>query len=155
MDYAGKSLAIEKYSNGLFTRAAIIPFLADLQAMRKITGFLAHSANQFCSWCWLKKEDIERLDYKVWPKRTGAEVQIQSKAWHDAATHRARQELEKANGVRWTPLHDLVYWDPVNHIVLGVMHNTLEGILEHHLRILWGIGVPESITGQINADADD
>ena len=49
------------------------------------------------------------------------------------------------NGVRWSLLHRLPYWDPVKHVVLGFMHNWLEGILQHHLRILWRIGVPEEV----------
>jgi hypothetical protein len=28
----------------------------------------------------------------------------------------------------------------VKHVILGFMHNWLEGILQHHLRTLWGIG---------------
>ncbi len=34
----------------------------------------------------------------------------------------------------------LPYYDPVKHIVLGFMHNWLEGVLSDHLRIFWGIG---------------
>nr|GAT43797.1 predicted protein [Mycena chlorophos] len=38
------------------------------------------------------------------------------------------------------PLRKLQYRDPVRDIILGFMHNWLEGILEHQLRALWGIG---------------
>ncbi|KZV59036.1 hypothetical protein PENSPDRAFT_672638 [Peniophora sp. CONT] len=31
-------------------------------------------------------------------------------------------------------------WDPVAHVLLGYMQNWLEGILQHQLRDLWGIG---------------
>jgi hypothetical protein len=44
------------------------------------------------------------------------------------------------HGVRWSSLHRLDYRDPVNHTVLGMMHNWIEGILQHHARIKWGIG---------------
>ncbi len=37
-------------------------------------------------------------------------------------------------------LHRLSYWDPVKHVMLGYMHNWLEGVLMQHLRVLWGIG---------------
>ena len=48
-------------------------------------------------------------------------------------------------GVRWSLLHRLSYWDPVKHVILSFMHNWLEGILQHHLCILWHIGVPEEV----------
>jgi hypothetical protein len=34
-------------------------------------------------------------------------------------------------------------WDPVRHITLGFMHNWLEGVLQRHLRLFWGIGRPK------------
>jgi len=37
-------------------------------------------------------------------------------------------------------MHDLQYCDPVMHVLLGLMHNWLEGILAHQLHTLWGIG---------------
>ncbi|KAJ7050075.1 hypothetical protein C8F01DRAFT_1264340 [Mycena amicta] len=47
---------------------------------------------------------------------------------------------KERTGVRWTPMHDLLGWDPVKHVLLGWMHNWLEGVLNHHLRVRWGIG---------------
>ncbi|XP_006455800.1 hypothetical protein AGABI2DRAFT_153601 [Agaricus bisporus var. bisporus H97] len=57
--------------------------------------------------------------------------------WHQASTQKARKLLLEKNGIRWTPLHELFYRDPVQHTVLGVMHNWLEGILQHHTRVKW------------------
>jgi len=34
-----------------------------------------------------------------------------------------------------------LYHDPVQHTVLGIMHNWLEGILQHHIQLKWGIGI--------------
>ena len=37
-------------------------------------------------------------------------------------------------------MHCLPYWDPVDHTILGTLHNWEEGILKNHLHVLWGIG---------------
>ncbi|THV01355.1 hypothetical protein K435DRAFT_818072 [Dendrothele bispora CBS 962.96] len=112
---------------GTLIRVAVLPFIADLQAIRKITGFLGHSANLFCSWCICPNSDKE------------LEVREQTTRWQEQTTITARNRLATQNGVRWTPLHDLPYFDAVWHVVLGFMHNTLEGVLEDHLRQRWGI----------------
>jgi hypothetical protein len=52
--------------------------------------------------------------------------------------------LFSIHGVRWSSLNRLLYRDPVCHTVLGLMHNWIEGILQHHARKNWGIGVPSS-----------
>ncbi len=80
------------------------------------------------------------IDSSEWTLRTGEQVREQAARWKHADTLAEREHLEKTNGVRWTSLHRLPYWDPVKHVVLGFMHNWLEGILEDQLRILWGIG---------------
>ncbi|KAF8905481.1 hypothetical protein CPB84DRAFT_1844888 [Gymnopilus junonius] len=53
------------------------------------------------------------------------------------------QGAKPSKGVRWTSLHRLSYWDPVNHTILGFLHNWVEGILKYHLCTLWGIGHDE------------
>ncbi|THU79618.1 hypothetical protein K435DRAFT_823868 [Dendrothele bispora CBS 962.96] len=97
-----------------------------------ITGFLGHSANLFCS-------DKECLDLNKWRLRNAVEVREQTTRWQEQTTITGRNRLATQNGVRWTPLHDLPYFDAVWHVVLGFMHNTLEGVLEDHLWQRWGI----------------
>jgi hypothetical protein len=58
-------------------------------------------------------------------------------------TKASQNALQKTTGIWWTLLHNLLYWDPVKHVVLGFMHNWLEGVLQHHLCALWGIGQDE------------
>jgi len=72
--------------------------------------------------------------------RNGTEVLQQAQAWLNMTTKTERERQATATGVRWTSLHRLPYRDPVRHIILGFMHNWLEGILQHQLRKLWGIG---------------
>ncbi|EJD50201.1 hypothetical protein AURDEDRAFT_121833 [Auricularia subglabra TFB-10046 SS5] len=71
-------------------------------------------------------------------------VRQHAQEWLAATTIARREELRKQTGVRYSPLHRLPYWDPVHHLVLGFMHNTLEGVLAHHCRVLWGVGRKKS-----------
>jgi hypothetical protein len=54
------------------------------------------------------------------------------------------------SGVCWSALHELPYGDPVHHTILGTMHNWLEGVLQHHVCIRWGIGIVPSKTSEDN-----
>ncbi|THU85981.1 hypothetical protein K435DRAFT_822265 [Dendrothele bispora CBS 962.96] len=75
----------------------------------------------------------------IW-KISGFLGHTQALEWKNATTKAKKKQLATQNGVRWTALYDLPYWDPVAQIVLGFMHNSLEGILQQHLRQLWSIG---------------
>jgi hypothetical protein len=140
LDLPGKVLPTDRNPQGTAVAARLIPLLADLQAIRKVSGFVSHSAGLFCSFCKCHHNDIEDLDYHHWELRRGTEVHAQAQEWCNLVTIKAKTAMTKETGVRWTPLHDLPYWDPVQYIILGFMHNFLEGILQYHLRVLWGIG---------------
>lgn len=114
--------------------------IGDSPARTVISGFLGHSAIHFCAYCNCTSDNVDEVDSSSWTLRNGAEVREQALIWKATRKQEDRTELEKENGVRWTSLHRLPYWDPVKHSVLGFMHNWLEGVLEHHLRTLWGIG---------------
>ncbi|KAJ3527053.1 hypothetical protein NMY22_g9924 [Coprinellus aureogranulatus] len=77
--------------------------------------------------------------YDAW----GTQVRAAGEAWRTATTKVERKALVKKNGVRYSSLHQLPYLDPVLHVVLGVMHNWLEGVLQHHVRMKWGLGIPK------------
>ncbi|THU85338.1 hypothetical protein K435DRAFT_805975 [Dendrothele bispora CBS 962.96] len=139
----GVIMQTHRHPAGTLMRVAVLPFIADLQAIQKITGFLGTAANLFCSWCKCPNKDRECLDMHKWLLRSPAEVRQQTTVWRSETTIKGRNQLGTQNSVRWTPLYDLPYFDPVWHVVLGFMHNTLEGILEDHLRQLWRIGGKE------------
>ncbi|KAF8158937.1 hypothetical protein K438DRAFT_1776843 [Mycena galopus ATCC 62051] len=85
----------------------------------------------------------ENLDKKSWTKRTKEEVYQQARNWLNAKNITQQRELATAFGVRFCSLHKTGYWDPVKHIILGFLHNWLEGVLQHQLRQLWGVGRKE------------
>ncbi|MBW0495571.1 hypothetical protein O181_035286 [Austropuccinia psidii MF-1] len=46
---------------GTFTCVSIHTSIADLVAMRKLTGFISHSGNHFCNFCTIHKDQIEEI----------------------------------------------------------------------------------------------
>ena len=145
----GQDVPTSRHPNGVPVQAKIAPVIADLEGSRKVSGFLAHGATMFCSFCLCTKDQLEDLNMQSWQLRNGVQVRAQAEAWLNQTTKAGRNALAKSNGVRWTPLHRLPYWDPVKHVILGFMHNWLEGILQHHLRSLWRIGQDEDESQKI------
>lgn len=138
----GPGLEVPTFNNptGALVQVKVTPFIADLEASRKVSGFMDHAAIMFCAYCLCTHDQIERLDLYSWQLRDSAEVLQQAHAWFNASTKTAKETMQKESGVRWSPFFNLPYWDPVKFAILGFMHNWLEGILQHHLRTLWGIG---------------
>ncbi|KAJ7177282.1 hypothetical protein C8R43DRAFT_1084598 [Mycena crocata] len=121
-------------------------------ALKKALGFAGHRSHNFCSFCKLQRAEIDRLDHENFEPRSGAEHLHWSKAWLYAATQTIRKKIFKDHGCRWASPNILPYRDAVRHQVLGVMHNWLEGILQHHARLKWGIGF-DAATGRNEDDA--
>ncbi|RDB22345.1 hypothetical protein Hypma_010543 [Hypsizygus marmoreus] len=145
-DAPGQLVPTHQHQNGVAVKVRTAPLIADLEGSKKASGFMHHHATKFCTFCLLENTQIEDLNLQSWQLRNGTQVRAEAEKWRQQITKVARNNQAKATGVRWTPLHSLPYWDPVKHVVLGFMHNWLEGILQHHLRTLWGIGQSEDET---------
>ena len=137
----GKTIQTYCHPDGVLKRVAVLPAIGDLLALRKALGFAGISSHNFCSFCHLRLEDIDNLDIGSWKMRVGVDVLAASEQWRQATTKVRRKELFSEHGVRYSSLHQLLYRDPVRHTVLGLMHNWIGGILQHHARKKWGIGV--------------
>ena len=135
-----------KREAGRQIRAAIIPLICDLPALRKTAGFAHHSSHHFCSMCPLPKSQISNADRSTWPKsRTWEEHVDIARAWKDAATDKERRDIFNHHGLRWSELLRLDYWDPTKYAVVDSMHNLFLGELRHHCMEVWGIsGIGES-----------
>jgi hypothetical protein len=86
----------------------------------------------------MPQEEIENLN--LWALRDPATVRQQAQDWLNARTSSVREVMAQEMGVRWTLPHLLHYWNPVRDVILGFVHNSLEGHLEHYLRVVLGIG---------------
>ena len=132
---------------GRLVRAAIIPLVCDLPALRKTAGFAGHSSAHFCSFCRLKKKDMNDTDRAAWPAPLSrAEHLTYARQWRDAGSAR-RNEIFENWGVRWSELLRLPYWDPTRFAVIDTMHNLFLGELKHHCVEVWGIDVKDKSGG--------
>jgi hypothetical protein len=119
---------------------AVVPFIADILGICKGGGFASHSANLFCSFCWCHRNNIKCVDHTKFRMWQGLEVTADAHQWLDTKTKVARDALFKVTGIRWSALHHLWYRNPVQHTVLGIMHNWAEGVLQHHVHCKLGLG---------------
>lgn len=142
--WTGKPVKTKRHPGGVVKRVAILARLGDLLAIKKALGFAGVAAHHFCSFCKLLHADLDNLNHTCWEPRTGPEVLLAAHEWQEATTKKRREEIFKEHGVRWSSLHRLPYGDPVRHTLLGIMHNWMEGVLQHHVRVRWGIGIKQS-----------
>ncbi|KAH7103232.1 hypothetical protein BKA62DRAFT_786352 [Auriculariales sp. MPI-PUGE-AT-0066] len=147
-----RSVRSRKYPQGRDIRCAVIPVIADSLASNKALGYGSHSCTYHCSFCLCTLDELERLDIDQWMPRTSDAVASAAAAYDAAKTLEARRILLRDSGVRNSPLHRLSYRDHVNHTVLGVMHNIMEGVLQHHARVKLGMTVSGSAAQSSNED---
>ncbi|THH23034.1 hypothetical protein EUX98_g8143 [Antrodiella citrinella] len=128
---------------GRLLRAAMIPLVCDLPALRKTAGFAGHSSGSFCSYCRLRLHDINNLDQSQWGigRRSWAAHMEAAKLWRDAPTERDRSAIFLEYGIRWSELLRLPYWDPTRFALIDAMHNLFLGTLRHHCMEVFGIQV--------------
>ncbi|EJD40812.1 hypothetical protein AURDEDRAFT_170229 [Auricularia subglabra TFB-10046 SS5] len=143
--YAGKTLYPALHPDGVLVRVAILPIIGDLPAIRKLCGYVAPTAELFCTSCKSKAQEMEDLLFGTWEQQIAADIRYSAERWRQCKTIAGRNAVTAETGVRWSPLHRLSYWDPVKSVVIGFMHNTVEGVLVRHLRVMWGIGAPDSV----------
>ncbi|KAJ7159115.1 hypothetical protein C8R43DRAFT_948457 [Mycena crocata] len=128
-DTPGKVVKTHSHPEGANVTARIVPLVAAIPAAREAGGFLSYAATMFCSFCLLTKDEQHRLDYWNWPKRIGSVVLKQARKWFQQPTKEKQILEERKTGVR---------------------------ILEHQLRVLWGIGCDARRTKALaELDAED
>lgn len=126
--------------HGRLVRNAILALVADLPGAKKIGGLASHSADMFCSFCDLKKEDLNRnIDPRTWRRRTFDQHKQRAIEWRDAPNNAQRKTLYRKHGIRWSELMNLPYWDPTRCIVVDVMHNLFLGVVAFHIREILGV----------------
>ncbi len=133
------------YATGRLVRAVIIPLICDLPALRKAAGFAGHSSKHMCSFCLLKKGNINDLN-RPWPARSKREHEDLAERWRTANTTKEREDLFDKYGLRWSELLRLKYWDPTRFAVVDAMHNLFLGELRHHCRAVWGLSIKDKVT---------
>jgi hypothetical protein len=128
-----------RHSDGCRVRSILVPVVSDMLAARQAGGFASPTATFFCTLCNLKVQEIENLDKSTWPERdVGKHVQV-ARQWRDAQTIEEQETIFKNHGIRWSPLLDLPYWNPILFTAIEPMHVFDAGLFQTHCRQVWGI----------------
>jgi hypothetical protein len=150
-------------------RVALVQLICDLPAARKIAGFPGHAAKFGCSVCMSDRDDIATgtSPCSAQKLRTSHGHRAAAQTYKNILQTSGHVTAEKwlkatSDGVRWSPLNDLPYWDPVKCTILDVMHLILLGICQFHWRKFWnGDGVfksprkgQEHLTVRINREPE-
>ncbi|KAJ7111670.1 hypothetical protein C8R44DRAFT_632715, partial [Mycena epipterygia] len=88
-----------------------LPLIADLGTACKVAGYVSHSADCFCSFCHIRKDQIDNLKWNKWSYCDAHIVHAQALAWKALRTIQDQNTESMKNGVQWTPMHN-VYTGP-------------------------------------------
>jgi hypothetical protein len=122
-----------KYPSGRTIHAAILTAIADVVAMRKLTGFIAHSGTRLCNFCTIHKNNINDIGPATWPNRRLKDHKKYVENWLKETRTEKRKLLLTEYGVRYSILEDLPYWDATRMVNLDIMHNLILGALKDHV----------------------
>lgn len=126
-------------------QCALIQLICDLPAARKVAGFLGHSASSNCSVCFALRRNLVDISSAYDPNLFRSSENHRKKAaqYKDILDRSGRNEAERflksdPQGVRWSELNRLPYWNPIQCTVLDAMHLILLGVCQFHWRRFWG-----------------
>ncbi|PLW31340.1 hypothetical protein PCANC_19621 [Puccinia coronata f. sp. avenae] len=126
-----------QHPKGRLIRAALLPFFADLPALRRSLGFAGHNAKRMCSFCLIDKKDIKNFDKQSWPLQNLADHRYWANQSREAPNAKAKKQILSDHGVRYSVLLELLYWNIVDYHVVDAMHNLLLGILKWQCQRFW------------------
>jgi hypothetical protein len=79
------------------------------------------------------------FDVSSWPRWTRDELLYAAEEWRDAQSQAERNQVFEKNGIRWSELLRLPYWDPIKYGIIDSMHNLFLGEAQRHCRFIWGM----------------
>ncbi|OAD67603.1 hypothetical protein PHYBLDRAFT_151116 [Phycomyces blakesleeanus NRRL 1555(-)] len=139
-----KGITIDTYNcSGALVRAALLMVACDIPAARKTCGFTSHNSTCACYKCNRQFARVDGttavnyfgLKFSEWVGRTKEENRRHANLWKNAKTLTERKRLEIENGVRWSELHRLVYFEPVRATIIDPMHNLFLGTAKRMMDI--------------------
>ena len=120
-------------------KAALLGVSSDMPALRKVSQYLGHIADLGCSRCNFRAERDPKkigasgkMSYYTCVSasdRTNAQVRAQAMEYQSAGSLTVAKEIQKKNGVRYTELVRLPYFDMVKMLVTDPMHTFLLGMV--------------------------
>ncbi|MBW0477344.1 hypothetical protein O181_017059 [Austropuccinia psidii MF-1] len=127
--------------SGSFIHVAILMDIADVVSMRKLTGFISHSGNNFCNFCTIHKAQMEEIGPQFHYMCSYQNQKSTIAKWLRASPQQ-RQEISSEYGVQYSIFEALLYWDATRMVNLDIMNNLILGILKDHAT--FKLCIPES-----------
>lgn len=113
----------------------------DIPATRKLCGFLGHTAKLGCSKCTkifsgdFGARNYSGFDTENWIARDVQEHRRNMLQIQAAKTKTERERLESIYGIRYSPLCDLDYFDPIRMSTIDPMHNFYQGTAKMMIKV--------------------
>jgi hypothetical protein len=107
----------------------------DLPAARDVIGATQHNSHILCTVCDCRgHKHAYRTDCENWKLRDVEHMRAQAEAWRDAETSAERAKIYADDGLRWSEMWRLPYWNPTRMVTSEPMHNIYEGLVSYHSR---------------------
>ena len=123
----------------IFSRSLLLPVLADMPASRKLSQYKSHKADQPCDKCRfqaVREKGTRGASGKMsfytkqsCPLRTDEEVRKAMNAYKKASSKASAQTVSQKQGVKYSELSRLPYFDMVKNFLIDPMHNLLMGLV--------------------------
>lgn len=129
--WRGKEIALQ--CEIIKIQVALLCISCDSPAMRKVAGFMSHSATKGCFRCMKSipcevfgnKPDYSDFNRAEWILRTHDDCFNYGMQHKHARTASERLNIEKKYIVRYTALLGLPYYNAANFCIIDPMHNLL------------------------------
>ena len=125
--------------NVIFSRSLLLPVLADMPASRKLSQYKSHKADLPCDKCRfqaVREKGTRGASGKMsfytnqsCPLRTDEEVRKAMDAYKKASSKASAQTISQKQGVKYSELSRLPYFDMVQNFLIDPMHNLLMGLV--------------------------
>ena len=139
--WSGKSMQV--VGKNRLVKCALLCVACDLPAGRKTCGFLGHSAHYGCSKCWkffpgtVGGMDYSGFDRKEWSTRNGTDHRRIAMGLRNFNSLKEQVEQESAQGLRYSALLMLPYFNAPRMLIVDPMHNLFLGTAKHFLQHIW------------------
>ncbi|OAD74081.1 hypothetical protein PHYBLDRAFT_111853, partial [Phycomyces blakesleeanus NRRL 1555(-)] len=133
--YCGVRIPTFESPAGEVICAALMMVACNIPAARKTSGFTAHNNTCACFKCnrhftcldSTNKVDFRGFKESEWCRHNCEENRLHAEEWKNTVTISERQHLKIDNGVQWSQLHHLGYFDLVRGTIIDPMHNLFLG----------------------------
>jgi hypothetical protein len=97
------TIPTHKYPGGRAVQVQLLPLIGDMAATHKVAGFASHSAKNFCLWCHVTNNKINKL--QLGQARTAAEVQQSLDLCLKSNTQKLCESIVQENGACYSELN--------------------------------------------------